>query len=274
MELSENIRKNVRRYEPVTAEGLTFYPVRVKEYELYNSARPAIELMQQTLPVRYACMPLLSAYYAMDYDALQDGGRTIGLFGRCLLFLALALRMGEGCGTADRLKKFRIVCGEKDPSRLVRIQFTLDGEEQQSITPAQFNRIRPILAAQNGIELVSESANPELIEAQKDLNERNAPKLDFSIQHLIDSVSALSGQSEAEIDEWPILRLTNRRKTLRRILDYAICGICEGNGTKWKGGNPCPDPFFPRDDDTNDALIPLSGFLGSSGGGVQDRTGQ
>ena len=123
------------------------------------------------------------------YDALTRGEGTIGLFGRALLFLALALRIGDGKNAGERMKHFRIVCGENDPSQLIKIQFTVDGEERQNITPVQFSRLRPILAAQNGIELVGESENPELIEAQKDLNERNAPKLDFDVQHLIESVS-------------------------------------------------------------------------------------
>lgn len=274
MELSANIKRAIRRYEQVETEGLKLFPIRVGEYELFNSARPALELMQQTLPVQYACMPLLSAYYRMDYDALTRGEGTIGLFGRALLFLALALRIGDGENAGERMKHFRIVCGENDPSQLIKIQFTVDGEERQNMTPVQFSRLRPILAAQNGIELVGESENPELIEAQKDLNERNAPKLDFDVQHLIESVCVLTGRDERDLDEWPILKLQNRRKALRRVLDYAICGICEGSGAKWKGGNPCPDPFFPRDEKKNDALIPLSGFLGSAGGGVQNRTEQ
>ncbi len=274
MELSANIKRAIRRYEQVETEGLKLFPIRVGEYELFNSARPALELMQQTLPVQYACMPLLSAYYRMDYDALTRGEGTIGLFGRALLFLALALRIGDGKNAGERMKHFRIVCGENDPSQLIKIQFTVDGEERQNITPVQFSRLRPILAAQNGIELVGESENPELIEAQKDLNERNAPKLDFDVQHLIESVCVLTGRDEKDLDEWPILKLQNRRKALRRVLDYAICGICEGSGAKWKGGNPCPDPFFPRDEKKNDALIPLSGFLGNAGGGVQNRTEQ
>ena len=273
MELSAQVKRAVWRYEPIQAEGLTLYPVRVGDYALFNSARPAIELMQQTLPVRYASMPLLSAYYAMDYDALARGDGTIGLFGRALLFLALALRIGEGRGAGELLRRFRIVCGEDDPSRLVKIQFTVDGEERQSVTPAQFARLRPILAAQNGVELVGDAENPELVEAQKDLDARSAPKLDFDVRHLIDSVSVLTGCDEKDVDAWPILKLQNRRKALRRLMDYAICGICEGSGATWKGGNPCPDPFFPRDVTKNDALIPIGDFLGSAGG-VQDRTGQ
>lgn len=53
--------------------------------------------------------------------------------------------------------------------RLKAVEFTVDGEETHRVTPVQFQRLREIAAAQNGIELASPEANPELIEAQREL---------------------------------------------------------------------------------------------------------
>lgn len=57
------------------------------------------------------------------------------------------------------------------------ICFTWNGEEEITITPVQFQRLRAILAYQNGIELTDEDANPDLLEAEAELARRNGPKL-------------------------------------------------------------------------------------------------
>ena len=272
MELSELQKKQIRFYKEIEFGGMTFYPILVCEYDAFMAARPAIELMQQTLPVRYVSMPLLQAYYAMDYDAFQEKQPIPGFFSRCLLFLALSLRLGEWKKASDRIRMFKILHYENDPSRLVGIEFCADGETWSRITPVSFSQIRPIVAAQNGIELVSESANPELVEAERDLAERNAPKLDMSIHHLIDGICTLCGTEPEEIDGWPILKLLTRKASIRRVIDYVICGINAGNGAKWKGGNPYPDPFYPKKKDGNDALIPMSNFMGQAGNGVKNRS--
>ena len=52
MELSRNIKRAADRYEPVETAGLTLWPIRVCEQEEFERARPAIDVIQQALPVR------------------------------------------------------------------------------------------------------------------------------------------------------------------------------------------------------------------------------
>ena len=138
MPISQSIERACRRYEEVQAEGLTLYPILVEEMETFELARPGIDIVQQSLPVAYAVMPLLAAYYKMEYDAMGRGEETVGLLSRALLMLALSLRLGRGKPLDERLKAFRCKVDTKDPSRLTAVEFVLHGEELWRITPAQF----------------------------------------------------------------------------------------------------------------------------------------
>ena len=52
----------VSQYEPIWAEGLRLFPIRVREFETFSMARAAIEFMQQSLPVALMSKPLLQAF--------------------------------------------------------------------------------------------------------------------------------------------------------------------------------------------------------------------
>lgn len=247
-ELPLTIKRSIRRYEPIQTDGLTLYPVLVKEYELFLMARPALEVMQQSLPVALMRVPLLSALYQMDYEAALERKTPTGLFSMSLLMLALSLRLGEGEEPAERLGRFRVIVDREKPERLLRILFTDESVEEKEITPVRYQTLRQIIAAQNGVTLESDLANPDIVKARKNLSSANAVPLNATVDDMIAGVSALSGTEEAEIEEWPILKLDTRMTAYRRLIDYIICGIGEVNGTTWKGGNPTPHPFFARAD--------------------------
>ena len=260
-----HIQKAIRTYQPIETEGLTFWPILVSEYHEYLTAKPAIEIMQQALPVRWLSMPLLSALYGMDFEAFQKGEPRVGLFSRCLLFLALSLRLGKGKEVAERTKLFTILVDAEDPGRLKALRFTGDDGEEKEITPIMFQRLRPILAIQNGIELASEDANPDLVEAERDLAEMNGPELEVSLDSLFSTIAAMAGIDEAEIDDWPILKLNRRQKAYSRVLNYVVCGIGEAQGTKWKGGNPYPSPFYDKVRNGSSGAMRLEEFAGGAG---------
>ena len=149
----------------------------------------------------------------------------------------------------------------ENPMRLVSLVYTPDGEEVCEITPVQFQRMRPILAEQNGLTIPEEDANPELVEAEEVLRRQNAPELEISAETLVSAVAAISGAEEADIYDWPIKKLLNRQRAFQRILDYIICGVGEAQGTQWKRGNPTPSPFFDRKPESG-AKVALSEFAG------------
>lgn len=255
--------RQIRRYEPVDTEGIRLYPILVDEYEEYQAARPAIEFMHQSLPRVMLNMPILQAYYMLDSQSITDEQIPTGLMERAVLFLSLALRIGQGLPVEKRINLFRPKV-DAHTGKLKALLFTPDGEEICEITPAAFQRMRPILAAQNGITIPEADANPELVRAEEERNRQNTPELEANAEELISTVAALSGIDETEIYGWPIAKLLNRQRALNRVLDYLICGIGEAQGTKWKKGNPVPSPFFDRKKEGSAAKIPLAEFAGGA----------
>lgn len=263
-DLSPEMAKAIRRFEPIETEGLTLYPICVKEINEFTTARPAIEFMQQSLPVALLSKPLLQAYYQMELDAAANGQPGSGLFYKSILFLLLALRAGEGLTAEKRMELVELEPNEKDPMRLKSV-LVFAGREVKRITPMQFQRLRPILAAQNGIELVSENANPELVQAERDLAEMNASKLIYDVKALKATIATVSGADESEMENWPILKLMCRRDAVQRLVGYITCSFAESQGGKWKHGNPYPSPLYDREIDYCGGLIDMSTFAGGAG---------
>ena len=266
-QIPASIQSKIRRYAPVDIDGVTLYPVTVDEYDAFNQARPAIEFVQQSLPVAYVSMPLLQAFYSIDMESLSEAKLPSGLFARAILFLALALRLGRGDSTENRLRRFKVRVSPNDVKRLVAISFDIDGEERYDITPVKFQRWLPILAAQNGIALADATDNPALLKAEEVIQAKKGVDVDVSLEAAVSSVALFSGVDDESIYDWPILKLTHRRQALQRAMDYMICGIGEAQGAKWKHGNPVPSPFFPRKKEGSVAAIPMSEF---AGGAAQD----
>ena len=209
-------------------------------------------------------MPLLQAYYAIDIESVADQQLPTGLLARAMLFLALALRIGAGESAEARIKRFRIRTNPNDYRRLTALIYSPDGEETVEITPILFQRILPILAAQNGLTIHADTENPELLHAESVLEAKRAMDIDVSIEALVSGVAALSGAEEDEIYSWPILKLQERQRSIKRALDYLICSSAEAQGTTWKRGNPVPSPFFPRRQSGSVAAIPMNEFVGGN----------
>ena len=263
-DLSLEMAKAVRRFEPIKTEGLTLYPIRVKDIDEFTLARPAIEFMQQSLPVALLSKPLLQAYYQMELDAAADGQPGSGYFYKSILFLLLALRAGDGFPAEKRMELVDLEPNGDDPMRLKSVLIFVDGEVKK-ITPMQFQRLRPILAAQNGIELISENANPELVQAERDLAEINAPNLRYDVSTLKATIATVSGADESDMEEWPILKLLRRRDAVQRLVGFVTCSFAESQGGKWKHGNPYPSPLYEREIDYCGGLIDMSTFAGGAG---------
>lgn len=274
MQLSFAHKRAIGKYQPISIEDNIFYPVLVDNYEEFLMAKPALEFLQQSLPVAYMGLPLMQALWRMELETVIGGGEATGIFSRLLLALALSLRLGEGKAPEERIKVFSIVTDPQDGLKLTELRYVVDGEEIKRITPIQFARIRPILAAQNGIELLSDDANPELVEAEREIAEQGSVELKADIESMVTAAAALSGVEESAVYGWPILKLRNRLATYKRCMDYIICSINEGAGVSWKGGNPCPSPWFERIREGSSALIPLSEFAGGAGDRAVQNAGE
>lgn len=262
MELSLQIKRLIRRYEPVETEGLTVYPILTDEWEEFQAAKPAIEFMQQSLPVALIGMPLLSAMYQLDIQSLMETGEVVGLYQRALQFLALSLRLGTGLEMKDRLRLFRTCVDPKEPAKLLHISFRDSDGSEREITPVMFSKLRYILAEQNGLKIPSEDANPELVQAERDMAEANSPALDYNFDTLRTAIAVFTHSDESEIDSWPVKKFLDRYAACERIMQYMVCGMAEAQGGKWKDGNPCPSAFFNRLKTSSSALMPIGEFAG------------
>lgn len=257
------ILQAVNEYKPVEVDGLMFYPFKVRQYEQFLIARQSIGFMAQQLPIELMSMPLLSALFLTDYTMAVGGETPTGLFTSALVALAYSLRLtDDNVSIEQACSNFELVTEPDDQSRLKALRFIINGEEIHEITPIQFARIRQVIAAQNGIEIIDEDANPELVQAEQDLAEAKALKLKMSQHDMVHSIAALTNTDDAEIYDWPVLKLHNRMQAFKRVLDYMICGIGESQGTKWKGGNPCPNPWFDRIKEGSSSLIGIEQFAG------------
>lgn len=265
-ELPAKYKKLVEMYEPIEIAGFTLYPFTVEFYEEYLIASAGIGYMQQSLPIDLMSVPLLSAFFKMDRERVVAGKNATGLLTSVVIALVLALRLAKDQDDVrTQCEQFQQVVSVDDPTNLKALMFTDAQGETRTITPSQFAKMRPIIAAQNGIEIRDELDNPELVQAEKDLAEKGAVKLDAKKTDMVDAAVVLSGVSEKEIYQWPVLRLTRLLKMHKRIIDYQVCAIAEGSGAKWKGGNPTPHPFFQRIKDSSDALVDLNKFANGAG---------
>lgn len=266
--LSFSLQRKVRRYEEIEIDGLTLYPIRVSEIEDFMDAQPALEVMQQAFPVELVSIPLMTALYRMDLKAYEAGEQPMGYFYRCLLLLALALRLGEGLDAEKRVNMFQVVVDPDNVKKLKSVRCLLGGIEQIEITPVQFAELRMIIAAQNGVEIPNDDLNPDLVRAERDIAAQQAAKLDWSLDTLLSTIATLSGTDESEMDDWPILKLKKRERTYERVIGNITCKIAEMQGTTWKGGNPYPNLFFDKKDDGMGGMMALEDFAGGQGVGA------
>lgn len=265
LSLSNRWAKEIRQYEPIDMDGFRLYPIRVADYPLFLVAKPAIEFVVQTLDFKYMSLPLLQAFFEMDMDYLQEGKKPTGLLSSAVMAIGLALRLVQDSNVEEMLNRFEFVLNPENPNQLKHIIVEMPDGEKKMITPALFGKMRPIIAAQNGVELISEDANVELLEAERDLAEKNAPNLKVDIGSMIQAACVLCHVNEEEVNEWAILKMNNRLDSFKRILDYAICSIGATQGTTWKGGNPAPSPWFERQKESSGALISMDTFAGGQG---------
>ncbi len=251
--------KALREGKPFECAGLTFYPIKMSDWDAYIETRPAVTQMMQSLPVAYIQMPYLSALWAIDADAIKNDKPLTGLFGALIRFMLLALRTEDEAGAYQ-------VYAEKGTGRLAYVRFFQDGKTAD-ITPETFSEeIRPLLCEQNGMELPDEAANLELLEAENDMADDGG--IDYDFETLVSSVAYMSRTTEEEIYEnWTVRSFLRRKRAIEREMYYRLYRTAELAGTiKLTGDNPFPSWCFDkRDDGKTTALVSPDGIISGRG---------
>ena len=236
--------------KPQTWNGLTVYPVRMKDYPLFLLAKESVAAAQQTLPMPYAVMDRLNATYHME-----------GLFPRLCTLLALSF----GLPREGNLPLYPQLEGDRLAAILV-----VQGEYRAAITPANFQSLRELIAFQNGFELPDETQNAELVEAQRDLEAKNALPLKADLESLIYSVAVNARTDPETVMGWTIRRFQQTERALDRSVGHLIASLSLAAGGKFKSGNPYPSWKFDREEATH-AIEPLSALTGRLSGAVEQK---
>lgn len=246
-ELPADIQQRIDRYLSVEANGLTLWPVTVEHTYLFNAARAALDVVPMSLPVALISLPVLDAFYRLDLEEKQNTGMTRGLVGSVVLLLKLALRLGAITDEKSLACGVQIIPDEQKPGRLREIVFFDEYGDSISVSPATFQQIRPILAAQNGVDMPSDTANPEILEMERLMALKDMKDLDPKLTDKIIFVAQGSGVPEEEIWKWPILKLERHAALLRRRLDYLAVTTGQMSGmVKFTDGSPVPSPYWAR----------------------------
>lgn len=262
-ELPTRYKKQIRKFLPIETEGITLYPVTVEYWEEFRACVPALEFMRKSLPVVLMQMPLLNALAQIElvnnYN-LSEGKETgvrFTFFSDTLYALCLALRLGLGMERDKVLaERVSVISDRLHPENIERIFFTTDDKDFISITPRQYERLRPILAAQNGVTIPSDDENPELVYADRVLRAQKTPKLEEDFAKMVSWCAVFSHAEEEEIYNWPILKFLNRCEVSQRSLDYVIFGVGAASGfAKYEGGPPVPSPFYAKKESAADRLL-------------------
>ena len=99
----------IRKGEPISELGLTFYPVTMEHYERFLMCKDALCLRQSSLPVRYVAMDFTTALFTLEMDTLSvPEAEHSGAFYKLLQFLYLVAVGYAGCGLEKQPYVFAI----------------------------------------------------------------------------------------------------------------------------------------------------------------------
>ena len=239
MSINDRYAVELRENSPIDYAGVTLYPLTMRDFALYQNARPAMELMLSSLPPRIARLSWFSALKALDDEAATQGMNT-DFMGSVLRLLAAAMRL-------ETLQD-----GKGRTVYPMRVMYTQDGKPSgvqagamwEVFIPAQqMGEIRQILAAQNGYEVPDENWNTELVAAQRYTEnlKKTGQSLVFNLEALVYSVAVGAHVRAKDVWGWPIREFKQTEAAIDRQLNYIVYSLTEAGGhVKFKGGNPCP----------------------------------
>lgn len=246
--------EKLMRGEPIKATcGAVLYPIKMRHYAEWSACKAALLIRQTTLPVQYAVKPYLSAVYAID----ADSGFSLGL--------VQSLRMLISMATLRPLEDVSILVPVSSPNEIAAFSYQTENGEIR-ITPKDFPEIRRMIAEQNDEELPDESENPELVQAERDIAELHAPKLDYNLETMLESVSYVARVPVDELFEMTIRRFMRLRKAIDRDKMFTIYTQASLSGlVKFKEGNPVPSWCFDKKPDNGRGVESLAAFAARTG---------
>ena len=240
--------------EPIEVNGIVLYPILMRNYQEWLVCKGALTFRLSSLPALYMAMPYLSAIYATDCEM----GFQTGLMSRIFKLLSLSTHMPE--------TDFVPLVDKENPQNLTAI-FCKNPERMFRIEAWQFDAIRQAILDLNGEELPDESENIELVEAERDIAEANAQKLDYDVQTMLASVACAYRIRVKDMADWSVREFDQARSAIDRSRQHLLCAISEVSEktVTFKNGNPVPSWCFDRKKEGSTALEPLSALAQRAG---------
>lgn len=249
----------VLRDEPIHVCGLDLYALPMSAYLDWLKCKSFLLARQAKFPVSCISMSYLEAVFTLDVECLKANGRMQGWIYSILQLLALSLRMERDSVNTGKVTIKTDETGERLRSILIKRQGMPDAE----ITPKEFAQLRKTIAWMQGEDLPDESLNDELLDTERELNERNSAKLQYDLMSLKASVAYACGVRMRDIDTWSILEFEEMRKAIDRGKQHLLCAIASTQGAKWEKGNPAPSWCYDRIAKESSALVSAKKFEGT-----------
>lgn len=246
MAFIDKYQRQIQENAPVVYEGLTLYPMLVRDYPLYSRAKQSFELMLGSLRnPKLARLPWCACLWELDKECEKQQGKIGEYLIDVLCVLATALRLDVDADT-QRIPLRPVYSNSGELTAI------LLGEPQTNFTllnMQQMDDVRRIIAAQNGYEIPDENWNPELVRAAQENAQRNGADLAYDMEALIYSVALNAHCRAKDIYDWPIREFHKTQEAIDRTLGYVIYTLSEKSGVTYPKGNPYPTWKFDRKSD-------------------------
>lgn len=248
MAFADRYRQQIRENVPVVYEDLKFYPLTVRDYGLYMTAKPAFELMLSSLKdPKLARLSWCACLWALDRECEQQTGKLGMFLTQVLYVLAMALRLDATANGEFPLRPVFAQSGELTAIMIGDVQIG----NYALLNMRQMDDVREIIAAQNGYDLPNENWNPELVRAAQENASRNSMNLDLDFEDLVYSVALNAHCRASDIYGWTIREFHKTQDAIDRTLGYVIYSLADKSGfVTFKNGTPYPTWKFDRKNDT------------------------
>lgn len=247
MAFADKYRQQIQENVPVVYEDLTLYPLTVRDYGLYMTAKPAFELMLSSLKdPKLARLSWCACLWALDKECEQQTGKLGMFLTQALYVLATALRLDATASGEFHLRPVFAPSGELTAIMLGDVQTS----NYSLLNMRQMDDVRAIIAAQNDYDIPNENWNPELVRAAQENAKRNSIDLDFDFEDLVYSVALHAHCRASEIYKWTIREFHKTQNAIDRTLGYVIYSLADKSGfVTFKNGTPYPSWKFDKKDD-------------------------
>lgn len=231
----------LRENRGIEYADLTLYPLTVKDYALYASARPSFELMQASLPPAFARYSWCVCLDEMDRYNAEHGEKTYYL-NTVLIVLAKALHLHEIYDMRSKSYGYPIkMIYSEETGRLSAIFIDCGNGNNVLLTMQQMSELREIIAAQNLYKIPDENWNPDLLRAAQYTEAQKTSSLIFDLETLVYSVASNMHTRASEVWQWSIREFELTQKAIDRTMNYQIYTQATMSGfVTFKNGNPCP----------------------------------